>query len=97
LTGITNQRLLAEGVDFEQVYKRFLDFAKGNGIAAFGRDDWILEENIRLYGLRDLPPLPPFLNLRDWFAAQGFDPSRLHSCDIGPLLGVPFEGHTHDA
>ena len=97
LTGISNQRLLAEGVDFEEAYRRFLAFAGDSVIAAFGRDDWVLEGNIRLYGLKDVPPLPPFRNLRDWFDAQGFDTSRLHSCDIGPLLGVPFEGREHDA
>jgi inhibitor of KinA sporulation pathway (predicted exonuclease) len=97
LTGISNDRLLAEGVDFEQVYRRFVTFAGDAVIAAFGRDDWVLEENIRLYGLRDVPPLPPFRNLRDWFDLHGFDTSRLHSCDIGPLLGVPFEGRPHDA
>jgi inhibitor of KinA sporulation pathway (predicted exonuclease) len=97
LTGISDRRLSAEGVDFEEAYRRFLAFAGDGVIAAFGRDDWVLEENIRLYGLKDVPTLPPFRNLRDWFDAQGFDTSRLHSCDIGPLLGVPFEGREHDA
>ena len=97
LTGISNRDLLAEGVDFEQAHRRFLSFAEDGVIAAFGRDDLVLEDNIRLYGLKDVPPLPQFLNLRDWFDAQGFDTSRLHSCDIGPLLGVPFEGRQHNA
>jgi len=97
LTGISNGKLLAEGWDFEDAYKRFLAFAGDAVLAAFGRDDWVLEENIRLYGLNTVAPLQPFHNLRDWFDAQGFDTSRLHSCDIGPLLGVPFEGREHDA
>jgi inhibitor of KinA sporulation pathway (predicted exonuclease) len=97
LTGISNARLAERGVDFEIAYRRFLDFAKGGIIAAFGHDEWVLEDNIRLYGLRDLPPLPEFLELRGWFAERGLDPKGLHSCDIGPKLGVPFEGQTHDA
>jgi inhibitor of KinA sporulation pathway (predicted exonuclease) len=97
LTGISNDRLAAEGVAFETACRRFLEFSAGCAIASFGRDDWVLEENIRLHGLRDFPALPHFLNLRDWFDAQGFETSRLHSCDIGPLLGVPFEGRAHDA
>ena len=96
LTGISNQRLAEEGVAFEEALRRFLAFADSGFIAAFGRDDLVLEENMRLYGLKSAP-LPPYLNLRDWFDAQGFDTSRLHSCDIGPLLGVPFEGQTHNA
>ena len=97
LTGISNQRLARDGQDFETAYRRFLAFAGEGVIASFGRDDWVLEENIRLCGLKDVAPLPPFVNLRDWFDAHGFDTSRLHSCDIGPLLGVPFEGQQHDA
>ena len=97
LTGISNDRLLGEGVDFELAYRRFLAFAGDAVLAAFGRDDWVLEENIRLYGLKDATHLPPFMNLRDWFDARGIDTSRLHSCDVGPLLGVPFEGRPHDA
>jgi len=97
LTGISNRRLAAEGVDFEIGYRRFLDFARGGTIAAFGHDEWVLDENIRLYGLKGLPPLPDFLELRDWFFRRGIDPKGLHSCDIGPKLGVPFEGQKHDA
>jgi inhibitor of KinA sporulation pathway (predicted exonuclease) len=97
LTGISNDRLAANGVDFEIAYRRFVDFADGNVIAAFGHDEWVLEENIRLYGLTGMPGLPDFLELRGWFARHGIDPTGLHSCDVGPKLGVPFEGHTHDA
>jgi inhibitor of KinA sporulation pathway (predicted exonuclease) len=97
LTGISNGRLAADGVDFEPAYRRFVEFAGGGLIAAFGHDEWVLEENIRLYGLKGLPPLPEFLELRGWFAERGLDPTGLHSCDVGPRLGVPFEGQPHNA
>lgn len=97
LTGISKGRLAADGVDFEIAYRRFLDFAQGGTVAAFGHDEWVLEENIRLYGLKGLPPMPDFLELREWFFQRGVDPKGLHSCDIGPKLGVPFEGQKHDA
>lgn len=97
LTGISNRQLAADGVDFEIGYRRFLDFAGGGIIAAFGHDEWVLEENIRLYGLKSLPPMPEFLELRKWFSDRGVDPKGMHSCDIGPKLGVPFEGQMHNA
>ncbi len=97
LTGISKVRLAKDGVDFEIAYRRFLDFAKDGTIAAFGHDEWVLEENIRLYGLKGLPPMPDFLELREWFSQRGVNPRGLHSCDIGPKLGVPFEGQKHDA
>ncbi|HKD47280.1 MAG TPA: 3'-5' exonuclease [Rhizomicrobium sp.] len=97
LTGITNMRLAKDGIDFATAYRRFVEFAGDGAIASFGHDEWVLEENIRLYGLKEMPPLPPFLELRGWFANHGVDPTGLHSCDIGPKLGVPFEGREHDA
>jgi inhibitor of KinA sporulation pathway (predicted exonuclease) len=97
LTGITNARLARDGVDFKDAYRRFVEFADGGVIASFGHDEWVLEDNIRLYGLKDLPLLPRFLELRAWFDRQGINPKGLHSCDIGPSLGVAFEGQKHDA
>ncbi|HEX4117930.1 MAG TPA: 3'-5' exonuclease [Rhizomicrobium sp.] len=97
LTGISNARLAKEGVDFGTAYRSFAGFAGDNTIASFGHDEWVLDENIRLYGLKDLPAPLPFLELRGWFDRHGINPKGLHSCDIGPLLGVPFEGQMHDA
>lgn len=97
LTGITQARLDAQGLDFAQAYARFLAFADAGPIAAFGHDEWVLEENLRLYGIADAPPLPAFMDLRPWFADRGVDPRGLHSCDIGPKMGVPFSGQPHNA
>lgn len=97
LTGIANAALAARGVDFAEAYERFLAFCGKTSIAAFGRDDFVLEDNIRLYGLTGMAPLPPFHDLRQWFARHRIDPRGLHSCDIGPALGVPFSGHAHNA
>ena len=97
LTGIGNALLTMKGVDFADAYRRFVAFAADTPIAAFGHDEWVLEDNIRLYGLMGLPPLPRFHDLRRWFAARQVDPRGLHSCDIGPRLGVPFTGRAHNA
>ena len=97
LTGITSTAIARQAVDFATALARFMDFAGSGPIAAFGRDDRVLEENIRLYGMTGLRPLPLFYDLRGWFAVQGVDPRGLHSCDIGPAVGLPFEGRSHNA
>ncbi|MES2472340.1 MAG: 3'-5' exonuclease, partial [Pseudomonadota bacterium] len=97
LTGITQAAVTAQGMDFGEAYARFLDFAGAGPIAAFGRDEQVLLDNLRLYGIEGARPLPVFYNLRGWFAVQGLDPRGLLSCDIAPALGVPFVGHTHNA
>lgn len=97
LTGIGAEQVAMAGLDFRQAYDRFLDFAGHGPIAAFGHDERVLEENLRLYGVKDARPLPLFYDLRGWFAVQGVDPRGRHSCEIGPALGIPFVGRTHNA
>jgi inhibitor of KinA sporulation pathway (predicted exonuclease) len=97
LTGITSERVARQGVDFAIAYTRFLEFAGDGPVAAFGHDERVLEDNIRLYGMKGAKPLPVFYDLRGWFAVQGMDPRGMHSCDIGPALGVPFAGQAHHA
>jgi inhibitor of KinA sporulation pathway (predicted exonuclease) len=97
LTGITNDAVARHGLDFADAYARFLAFADDGPIAAFGHDEYVLEENLRLYGINGARALPLFYDLRGWFAVQGLDPRGMQSWEIGPKLGVPFQGHAHNA
>jgi inhibitor of KinA sporulation pathway (predicted exonuclease) len=97
LTGITNAQVAVRGVDFALAHAHFAAFAGEGPICAFGHDEGILDENIRLYGLKDMAVLPEFFDLRTWFARQSMDPRGMLSCEVGPALGVPFEGRLHNA
>jgi inhibitor of KinA sporulation pathway (predicted exonuclease) len=97
LTGITSETVARHGKDFAAAYARFLDFAGEGPIAAFGHDERVLEANLRLYGMSGTRVLPPFYDLRGWFAALGMDPRGMHSCDLAPALGLAFVGQTHNA
>lgn len=97
LTGITNEMVGRHGADFTTAYAAFLDFAGEGPIAAFGQDQRVLEDNIRLYGLSGARALPVFYDLRGWFAALGVDPRGMHSCELPARLGMAFTGQTHNA
>ncbi len=97
LTGITTDILREQGRDFAAAYRAFLDFAGGGVCAAFGRDELVFEENRRLYGMAAPADEPEFRDLRPWFGANGMETCGLHSCDIGPKLGVPLDGRAHNA
>ena len=97
LTGISSEQVAIQGRDFAAALAAFLEFAADGPIASFGRDDKVLDENIRLYGMTGMSALPVFYDLRGWFAVQGVDPRGMHSCDIGPAVGVPFQGRAHNA
>ena len=96
LTGITNDELRARGVDFAEAYRDFVAFSDGLPIVAFGRDDLVLIDNLRLYGMSDAPPLPLYINATIWLAEQGLDMRGLHACDVAPSAGVSFSGHKHN-
>jgi inhibitor of KinA sporulation pathway (predicted exonuclease) len=97
LTGITNEELGARGVDFAKAHDEFIRFASGVTIVAFGRDDLIFETNLKLYGIRDAPPLPPYVNIVPWLIENGIDPKGKNACDVGPLAGATFKGRKHNA
>jgi inhibitor of KinA sporulation pathway (predicted exonuclease) len=96
LTGITNTAVAQAGIDFADAFTRFADFVGPLPIIAFGRDDLVYDDNIRLYGLKDLPPMPQWIDIRHWLMDNGIDVRGMHACDVAPAAGVPFEGQTHD-
>jgi len=97
LTGVTNEAVAERGVDFADAYRAFVDFAGGAPIFAFGRDDLVLTDNLALYGLKTMPPLPPYTNIVPWLVEQGIDTRGLHACDIASAAGATFDGRKHDA
>ena len=97
LTGITNAAIAARGTDFLPAYESFVAFANGDPIIAFGRDDLVLTHNLELYGIANATPLPRYVNIAPWLAANGVDPRGLHACDIAGAAGAHFEGRKHDA
>lgn len=96
LTGITNQAVAGRGIDFAEAYRAFADFAGTLPVVSFGRDDLVLHDNLRLYGLKPVPPMPLCVDIRRWLMDNGIDVRGIHACDVGPAAGVPFEGQTHD-
>jgi inhibitor of KinA sporulation pathway (predicted exonuclease) len=97
LTGVTNEAVAARGVDFEQAYRAFARFAEGGPICAFGRDELVLEENLKLYGIAGAPALPAYVNAIPLLLDNGIDPRGFHACDVARLCGAAFEGRQHDA
>jgi inhibitor of KinA sporulation pathway (predicted exonuclease) len=97
LTGITNEAVKERGVGFREAYDRFVAFVGGDTMAAFGRDDLVLTDNLKLIGIEDALPLPPHRNIAVWLRENGIHTGGLHACDVAEACGVPFEGRKHDA
>jgi len=97
LTGITNERMAARGVDFITGHRAFLDFVGDARAFAHGRDDLILAENLKLYGWENSFPPLSYSNAVTWFAEQGVDLKGKRACDVAEAAGAVFEGRKHDA
>jgi inhibitor of KinA sporulation pathway (predicted exonuclease) len=96
LTLITNEMMASRGVDFIVAYRAFLEFVGGARTYAFGRDDLIFADNLKLYAWAPLP-VPAYTNANPWFKTQGIDLQGKHACDVAELAGARFEGHKHSA
>jgi inhibitor of KinA sporulation pathway (predicted exonuclease) len=96
LTGVTNDAIAARGMDFAQAYEKFVDFAAGGPICAFGRDDHVLHDNLRLYAIHDAKPMPPHINIVPWLNKNGIATKGRHACDVARLCGATFGGRDHD-
>jgi inhibitor of KinA sporulation pathway (predicted exonuclease) len=96
LTGITNEMLDEKAVDFITAYRAFLDFVGPWPTWAFGRDDLVFANNLKLYAWEALG-VPAYSNAIPWFAAHGIDLKGKHACDVDEAAGVVFTGRKHDA
>jgi inhibitor of KinA sporulation pathway (predicted exonuclease) len=97
LTGITNEAVAARGTDLRDAYERFVAFAEGGAICAFGRDDLVLRDNLALYGIRNAAVIPAHINIVHWLNENGIGTKGRHACDVASLCGGAFEGRAHDA
>ncbi len=97
LTGVTNGKLAERGVDFAEAYSRFMAFADGSTVFAFGRDDLIIESNLRLYGMAASAPRLAYADIIPFLENCGIDVRGAHACDVARLAGAEFKGRDHDA
>ncbi|MGB8603267.1 MAG: cupin domain-containing protein [Rhizomicrobium sp.] len=93
--GITNADITAHGVPFAEAYRQFTTFCGGLPLLAYGRDDLVLAQNLRLNDIE--ATVPPYTNIIGWALDQGIDVRKGHGCDVGPKAGVAFQGRPHNA
>ena len=97
LTGITNERLAVEGVDFATGVGRFVALAGRRSLYAYGRDDRIIAANADLLGAPKLWPGLVATNLKDWLIQVGVPLAGVHSGALAAHVGAAAQGIAHDA
>jgi inhibitor of KinA sporulation pathway (predicted exonuclease) len=88
LTGISQAEVDAGGLDASQAIAAFVYWAGADALYCFGRDDFVIRQNISLYGL-DPTVFPCAVeDIRPLFAAQGIDMAGLSSGTCTRALGI---------
>jgi inhibitor of KinA sporulation pathway (predicted exonuclease) len=89
LTGITNEDVQRDGMDYPEALEAFRVFLGDRMAFCNGRDGEVLEENSRLQGVQHPFSAHRFANLRPLLAqATGLPPSSLVSSELPVLLGI---------
>lgn len=97
LTGITQERVDKEGVNYEAAIKRFAAWVGELPLYSFGQDSLVLESNCKLANM-DLPFAPErFLDVREYFKEHGIPAEEYYSSTIVRAFGVEPARRGHDA
>jgi hypothetical protein len=89
LSGLTNERMLAEGMSFQAALAEFAAFVGDRPIWCNGSDAAVLRENCALQAIACPVDTARIGNLRPLLArATGMPDSRLVSCELPELLGI---------
>jgi inhibitor of KinA sporulation pathway (predicted exonuclease) len=97
LTGISNERLAAEGVDFATGVARFVELAERRPLYAYGRDDRIIAANAKRIGAPKLWPNLATTNLKEWLLKVGIPLAGVHSGSLAAHVGAKSQGIAHNA
>jgi inhibitor of KinA sporulation pathway (predicted exonuclease) len=95
LTGITQENLNQEGVDFPAGFQKFLNFCSDYPIWTFDKDQGVLEQNCGYFGLEF--SLPDFVRVKPKLLDWGVNPNKYSSGTLYQAAGLDMRGHVHNA
>lgn len=96
LTGITQEKVDADGITFAQAMNAYIEFSRGVDNWCYGRDDEIMAQNAQWFGLAF--PMPAFMDARPLVAITGRDPAVWTSGTVHRIAGIERPGaREHDA
>jgi inhibitor of KinA sporulation pathway (predicted exonuclease) len=94
LTGITNEEVAAEGMDFPAAYGKFQTFLGGAPNACFGWDARVMRENLGFNGMPDSESDFDSFNICPWFKEAGAPfgiKGKINSGKLAATLGAPMQ------
>jgi len=97
LTGITQEKVDQEGIDYATALKRFYEWARGLHMYSYGRDETTLKKNCKLLGIDLLFADSQFFDIKDTFKKHGIAADDYHSGTIVRAFGQEPARRGHEA
>ena len=98
LTGITQDNIDSQGVEFAVAFQGFVDFVGASApLLSFGYDDEILMENLALNHIASNLPASRFMNYRAPLCAALKISPDTNSADLPKAINIPHESDQHRA
>jgi inhibitor of KinA sporulation pathway (predicted exonuclease) len=94
-TGITQARLDAEGISFQDALDRFEAFGRGAPVLVYNADAEVFRENAEINGVAR--SIPDYMRIRERLVAIGIDMDGVNSGAIARHLGSTKTYREHDA
>lgn len=94
LTGITNEAVQKDGLDFPDAFAKFAAFVGDAPTACFGNDDGVMRENLGFHGLPNGEHLFKSFNICPWFQQEGKPygiKGKINSGKLASVLGAKME------
>ena len=96
LTGISQDQINRNGVEFRQALKNFSVWVENLDVYSFGRDEEVFQENCELIGI-SFNLKNRFFDTRDVFNKYGIPAQDYNSGNITEAFGIKTQRRAHDA
>lgn len=97
LTGITQQQVDADGLEFPAALSQFIAFCGEVPIFTFDKDWEVLAQNCGYYDLPFVYAAAPFTRVKALLPQWGVDPNAYSSGTLYQAAGLKMDGHVHNA
>lgn len=94
LTGITNEDVAKDGLDFPDAFAKFTAFVGDAPTACFGHDDGVVRENLGFHDLPNDEHLFKSFNICPWFQQEGKPhgiKGKINSGKLASALGAEMD------
>ncbi len=97
LTGITQEQVRRDAIEFPEALKALMGFVQSNPIWTFFGDWGVLRQNCGYFNIEFPFENNPFIKVKELLPQWGIDPQAYSSGTLHQAAGMDMEGQVHNA